>query len=326
MTVPALLAELQARDIRVWADEKGLRCNAPHGVLTSELREQLQRHKNDILEFLRNAGALAREQRAIVPLQPRGTRTPIFAIGGHNGDVFCYRSLAKELGGEQPFYGLHPPGLDGSSEPLARVEDLAEYFAANITAFRPEGPYIIGGYCAGGTIAFELAHQLVQRGAQVSLLALFGCPYSTWYRRVPQLRYRLKTLARQPFKHARALASRSWNSRVLYISEELNRRKVRLRTTNAMEADAVLIRRAQVEQRTVAAVRQYLPRFFAGRVAVFLPNKEWAQCGAAPLRWRLSAQCVEEYFGPPGCGVDSMLQEPFSSVFAALFNQCRNGL
>ena len=86
----------------------------------------------------------------------------------------------------------------GADEPpvavaLARLRlELAAYFAAAIRAFQPEGPYVIAGFCAGGTIAFELARQLLRDGARVSGLALFGAPYSPSYRRLPQLRKRLE--------------------------------------------------------------------------------------------------------------------------------------
>jgi len=90
--VPTLLQELRSRDIRVWAEGDQLRCTAPTGVLTPELREQLRERKTDIVEFLRSAESLAQQQRGIVPLQPRGTRAPVFGVPGHNGDVFCYSS------------------------------------------------------------------------------------------------------------------------------------------------------------------------------------------------------------------------------------------
>ena len=158
--VPTFLAELRSRDVEVWADGDHLRCAAPAGVLTPDLRDQLQQRKSEILEFLRSAKELAQQQRAIVPLQPHGTRTPMFGVAGHNGDVFCYRALVQHLGEDQPFFGLQPPGLDGRSEPLTRVEDLAAYFAAQIRTFHPNGPCIITGFCAGGGVAFELGRQL----------------------------------------------------------------------------------------------------------------------------------------------------------------------
>src|SRR5438045_737821 len=95
--VTALLEELRSRDIRVWADGDQLRCSAPTGVLTPDLRNQLRERKADNVEFLHSAEALALRGRAIVPLQSRGTRAPIFGVPGHHGDVFCYPLLAPRL-------------------------------------------------------------------------------------------------------------------------------------------------------------------------------------------------------------------------------------
>jgi len=138
--VPAFLEELRSRDIQVWTEGDQLRCNAPTGALTPELRDQLRQRKSAIVQFLRSAEALSRQERAIVPLQPRGQCVPVFAVPGHNGNVFSYRFLAQHLGDDQPFFGLQPPGVDGESDPLTRVEELAAYFAARIRAFRPDGP------------------------------------------------------------------------------------------------------------------------------------------------------------------------------------------
>jgi thioesterase domain-containing protein len=317
--VPDFLAELRSRDIQISTDGDRLRCNAPAGALTPELRDQLQQRKNDILKFLRSASALAEDQRAVVPLQPRGKRTPILAVGGHNGDVFCYRALAQHLGDDQPFFGLQPPGLDGHSEPLARVEDLAAYFAAQIRAFRPDGPYIIAGFCAGGTIAFELGRQLLQERAAISFLALFGSPYPTSYRLLPQLRQRIDFELERALKHTRALASLSFKGRRSYIAEKLRQRKARFDAT----PDPVLVLRARVEKLTMAAVRRYSPRHFAGRVSLFLPSKEWLLSRDAPLGWRSVARSTEQYFGPDGCNGDRMLREPYARAFAELFRQCR---
>src|SRR5215470_711851 len=114
---------LNDRDIRIWAEGERLRCNAPAGALTNEIREELLRHKEEILQFLRSASSLVRHQHSIIPLQPRGTRPPVFAFAGHNGDVFCFRALARYLGEDQPLFGLQPPGLERGQKPLARIEE-----------------------------------------------------------------------------------------------------------------------------------------------------------------------------------------------------------
>ncbi len=322
MSVTALLAELRGRDVQIMADGDRLRCNAPANALTPELRVQLQQRKKDILEFLRSAEVLARQQRAIVPLQPRGGRTPVFAVAGHNGDVFCYRALAQHLGDDQPFYGLEPPGRDGQSEPLTRIEDLAAYFAAQIRAFRPGGPYIIAGYCAGGTIAFELGRQLLQERAAIPFLALFGAPYPASYRLLPQLRRQLGRQVERVVRHARALASLPSADRGLYIAERLRNHKANSAERPAAP-DSVLVLRAKVERATFAAARRYTPGHFAGRVSLFLPCKEWVRSGNEPLRWRSVARHAEEYFGPDGCNSDIMLRELHAPAFAELLKQCR---
>jgi len=321
MSVALLLEELRRRDIDLRAEGGQLRCSAPVGALGPELREQLQQHKGDILEFLRAAEALGRQQRAIVPLQPHGKRISVFAVAGHNGDVFCYRALAQHLGDDQPFFGLQPPGLDGQSAPIASVEDLAAYFAAQIRAFRPDGPYAIAGYCAGGTVAFELAQQLRRHGAAIPFVALFGSPYPGWYRFLPQLRRSLVQQAARVRKHARALATLSaaeWRS---YIAGKLHQRMAQRDANRLAAADPVLVRRAQVEVATLAAVRRYTPAPFAGRVCLFLPSRAWLHSS----RWLPAARDTEEFWGPDGCDGDNMLREPHVSAIADLFKHCRDG-
>jgi thioesterase domain-containing protein len=323
VSVVALLAELRGRGIQVWPDGGQLRCNAPAGVLTPELRDTLRQSKSDILEFLRSAEALARQERAIVPLQPHGERVPVFGVAGHNGDVFCYRALAQHLGDDQPFFGLQPPGLDGQSKPVACVEDLAAYFAAQILAFRPDSPYVIAGYCAGSPIAFELARQLLRHGAAIRFVALFAGPYPTSFRVLPQLGLRLAHQVERVRKHARALASLSFGERRRYVAEILRQHSESRDTSHLAAPDPVLALRARVEAATVVGVRRYTPHYFAGRVRLFLPNKQWLRSGHALWRWRSVAQDIEEYCGPDGCEGDVMLQEPYVAGTAELFRRCR---
>ena len=324
MSLQAFLADLRRLEIQLWADGDRLRCKAPTGVLTPQLLEQIQQRKSEILAFLSTAKALARQQRAIVPLQPRGSRTPVYAVAGHNGDVFAYRTLARHLGDDQPFFGLQPPGIDDHSEPLARVEALAAYFATQIREFQPDGPYIIAGYCAGGGIAFELAQQLQRSGATISFVALFACPFPTSFRFGAQLAQRLKQQVARVGKHARALTTLSSAERRLYISERLRSRKARRDAKYTAALDPALAMRAKVGRATITAVRRYTPGSFSGHVGLFLPNREWLRSGAAPLRWRSVADRTEEYYGLDNSNPDLLLLEPDSPAIAQLFKQFRD--
>jgi thioesterase domain-containing protein len=320
---PAFLAMLGEHDIRVSADGERLRCNAPEGALTDELRQELQRHKDEILLFLRSAGSLVRQQRAIVPLQPSGTQPPVFAFGGHNGDVFCFRALARHLGQDQPIFGLQPPGLEDGQKPLDRIEDLATFFAGQIRGFRPTPPYIIAGYCAGGAIAFELARKLLDEGEPIGLLALFGTPYPTSYRRLPRLHRWLAEQTRRVVMQSRLLVSMPADERRLYIAKKLHRPKPQDLVAAPPRPNPVLARRAAVQRATFAALCRYLPGHFAGRLVQFLPSTEWVNSPDQPLRWRSCARRATEYYGPNGCGLDVMLLEPYARVFAELFHKAR---
>lgn len=326
MSVPILLEQLRSRDVRVWTEGDQLRLTAPAGVLTPALRDQLREEKGAIIEFLRSVDTLARQDPAIVPLQPRGRRIPVFVAPGHNGNVFSLRLLAQQLGEDQPFYGLQPPGVDGECEPLTQVEELAAYFARCIRAFQPEGPYVIAGHCAGGTIAYELARQLQQQGASIAVVALFGTPYPTLFRPVPQFFWRLRLLREWLGTHFRALASRSNRERGRYVIAKWGERRRQRRAAREAAADAapdpLKVQRARVEAATMRALSQYTPRHFAGRVALFSPNSSWLSPGHPMLRWREVASDVEEYCGPDGCQGDVMLHEPNVRAIGEQFQSC----
>ncbi len=109
---------------------------------------------------------------SLVPIQPHGDKKPLFLVHGAGGNVLLYRPLAKYLGPENPLYGLQSQGLDGESEPLKTIEEMADFYLQEILLTQPKGPYYLGGYCLGGTIAYEMAQRLTARGEQVNMVAM----------------------------------------------------------------------------------------------------------------------------------------------------------
>lgn len=325
MSVAALLVELRSRDIRIWPEGDQLRCSAPAGALTPELREHLRQRKNEIVEFLGAAEATSRQQRAIVPLQPRGRRAPVFAIGGHNGDVFCYRALAQHIGGDQPFFGLQPPGLDGRNAPISSIEDLARYFAQQIRESNSHESCIIAGYCAGGTVAFELGRQLQQQGTSIDFVALFAGQYPTWYRPFSQRRKQFSDMLERARVHSRSLASLSLAGRRDYVADMFRRNTARHdATTESTDSatDPVVIYREKVKAATMIGICRYRPQHFDGRLKLFLPNRGWLRSSTAVRRWKPMAREVDEYIGPDDhCPAEEMLLEPHVGNIAELFRR-----
>jgi amino acid adenylation domain-containing protein len=133
---------------------------------------------------------------ALVAIQPSGTKPPFFVVPGVGGNVLIFARLAKQLGHEQPVYGLQARGLDGEAPPFTRVEEMAALYVQEICAVRPKGPYLIGGTCTGGVVAYEMAQQLVGRGEQVILAIM-----ETWHpRSYPAHRNDYKELWHLPFR------------------------------------------------------------------------------------------------------------------------------
>jgi thioesterase domain-containing protein len=311
VTAAHLLAELRKLDVHVVLDGDRLRLNAPAGVLTDEHKRDLAQRKSEVIAFLREAQQLAAQQRAIVPLEAAGTRTPIFAVAGHNGDVFAYRALAQHLGPDQPFFGLQPPGLEEGSEPLTRVEDMARYFAEQIRAFRPVGPISVAGYCAGGAIAFELARELTNSGACITNLILFGAPYCKFYRPLQWTMARARDFTSRSVTHARTMPAAE---RARYLAE---RARVLLSRGVEEASDPVLIRRGAVEEATRAAVRAYSPEPSGSHIDFMMPCESWKRSSAHPLRWSRLAASSTVYVGPDDCNGDTMLKPEHAATFAA---------
>jgi hypothetical protein len=108
----------------------------------------------------------------IVPIRSTGTKRPFFYSHVHVdvGAFYCF-TLANRLGPDQPFYILEPHLFDTGRIPTS-LEAMASEYIRSMHTIQPHGPYLLGGFCGGGLIVFEMAHQLRQQGEEVDLLLL----------------------------------------------------------------------------------------------------------------------------------------------------------
>ncbi|HVS76974.1 MAG TPA: amino acid adenylation domain-containing protein, partial [Steroidobacteraceae bacterium] len=97
---------------------------------------------------------------------------PVFLVHDGDGETLLYRGLSLRLDRRHAVFGLNPFALPGVPMAHTRITDMAGYHIGQIKSVQPHGPYLLGGMCAGGVIAFEMALQLEARGERVALVAL----------------------------------------------------------------------------------------------------------------------------------------------------------
>jgi FkbH-like protein len=115
-------------------------------------------------------GGQARD--SLVLIRAGGDQPAVFLVHDGDGETMLYRNLALRLDPDHPVYGLQPYSQPGCPMLHTRIEEMAAYHIEKMRSVQPHGPYLIGGMCAGGVIAFEIARQLQARGEEAAMVAL----------------------------------------------------------------------------------------------------------------------------------------------------------
>lgn len=102
-------------------------------------------------------------------LRAGAAEPPLFLIHPSGGDVLCYSELVGLLSDDRPVVGLTDPALTGGVEP-ADIPALAKHYLDAARQYQPHGPYLLGGWSMGGTLAHEMACLLERRGERTALL------------------------------------------------------------------------------------------------------------------------------------------------------------
>jgi len=107
----------------------------------------------------------------LVPIRTDGDRLPFFCMHPSGGSAVPYLGLADALSPGRPFYGIEAVGLHGEPDP-PDVPAMARRYLEAVRTIQPEGPYLLGGWSIGGTLAFEMARMLHDEDEEVRLVVL----------------------------------------------------------------------------------------------------------------------------------------------------------
>ena len=222
--------------------------------------------------------------RCLVPLRETGSNPPLFCVSGL--DTYVFHDFTEHFGANQPLYGLQFRGLDGHSEPLRRIEDIAAEFVDELRSVQPAGPYHLFGHCFGGLVAYEMAQQLTDQKEPIALLAMcdttfrgstFQLPWAT--RSMLQTRDFLTGDAKQRAKFIkRSLTRYKTRIKQLFVSPlERQRPDAQL----PLEQRLVRLRGANMQARL-----GYQPQPYSGNVLLLRsskPSRHWRYRKVLPL-------------------------------------------
>ena len=257
--------------------------------------------------------------QALVPLQPLGTRPPLFLVHNVWGDLLRYRPLALRLGTDQPVFGFEAPVAENGYPEVRTMEEIAQAYVEELRRFRPDGPYLLCGYCAAGALTLEMGRQLRASGAAVPLLAVIdgACPgYGRPPSRAVRLLRRVNSFRKRLMRNLRLLPTVAPGELGAFVSDRLGKIVVRALGVPAYKL-SVRLRRPLLpvlrHQHGVLshATQVYQPGRYDGTITLIRsPRIPRGKAGTPTLGWERVANRGVELLWVEAHHL-TMMQEPF---------------
>jgi len=186
----------------------------------------------------------------------------------------------------------------------AMLDELTQVYVAEMRAMQPEGPYLLGGFCYGGKVAFEMAQHLRADGQKMDLLALLYTYLSNAMRRqgahnviAKHVKILLEKNPREGMKYLGTL--------VILILERFTRMLFPKVTRHFLQK--------------VRSTDKFIPLYYPGRLTLFRPLEgEKGYYYEPKMGWSGLADELDIYEVPGN--KTTMLQPPHVDVLAEFFN------
>jgi len=128
---------------------------------------------NKVLPNYKIEQSTCMRNQSLIALNSRGKKSPLFLIHPLGGTVFVYLDLVRYLTIDRPIYGIPDPGITKPEMKYDSLRELASQYLEWIQVVQPEGPYYLAGSSLGGTLAYEIAYQLEQKGFSKNIIIMF---------------------------------------------------------------------------------------------------------------------------------------------------------
>jgi aspartate racemase len=253
----------------------------------------------------------------LVPVQPEGSKPPLFIVHAVGGNALSCEALSRYLGKDYPVYGLQAYGVIEGQEPLTCLKTMASNYMEAVRGVQPHGPYYLGGISFGGIVAYEMAVQLHAIGEKVAMVfigdtwVLNGPHFKKWRYRISRFAY---PFALSPSKIMELFVRKLSGKRLVHAPKQ-------------REHFANELHRRMVEAHR-QAMDDYMPEEYPGRVVLFRGTDfDLHKCrlehyfGGAEMCWRHLAKGGVDLHWLPGDHHTIFYRED-AVVFAAHVREC----
>ena len=263
---------------------------------------------------------------SVVPLQPEGSKPPLFILHGVGGNVVNFYGLAMRMGKDQPVYGIQSQALLSNQPALLRLPDMAAHYLADIRKVQPHGPYHLLGYSFGGTVVLEMAHQLRAAGEEVALLGMIDSKsrdYAETLAHMKSLEERINHRMKRFRGNTGALAL---GERLKYVSDKISTRAIRFA---CMAAARMQFRKVPAFMRSAydinyVAVQNYKPEPYDGCLVLFRASAQDDPGAPADLGWSTIFSQPVEVHELPGDHERIFLEPNIDELAASLMGCLMN--
>jgi thioesterase domain-containing protein len=263
---------------------------------------------------------------SLVPVQPLGTRPPLFFVHGSGGEPAGSLELSRCLGSDQPVYGLRSRGLCGAPAQHS-IPEMAQYYVTCIRGLQPKGPYYLSGFCFGGMVAYEMARLLAAENETVALLAIFDAPAPGSLRITDCLRNRIRhdlwRLRRREMPLSFPILATRTRRAVRFTSRKIAA-AIRRITGKSPDKDAKDMGQEilEVSKANIAAAKRYFPGVYPGSITLFWTSEAFALYGNDQYeRWSAFGAGGTELHRTDGEHL-RQLENPFVKTLAETLAKC----
>lgn len=130
----------------------------------------------DLLESSRgNDHALHSAKSVLLSGSPRTASKTLFLFPDGSGSAISYSSLLS-ISSDIFVYGFDCSFMRTLEDYTRGIDSVAGQYLVGVKKRQSEGPYFLGGWSAGGVIAYQVAYKLLEMGEKTERLFLIDSP------------------------------------------------------------------------------------------------------------------------------------------------------